>query len=301
MDKVKNTPLRIGFQCLNYGFFIVLAFTCIYPFWYLLIYCLSDPVRVNEAPLYFLPRGLSVTSFNQIFQLKGIWSAFLISVLRTVIGTIVTVISCGMLGYLFTQEEMPYRKILYRALVITMYIGGGLIPVYLTMKSYNLLNNFWVYILPSAVSAYNVILIKTFIEQLPKSLEESAMIDGAGYIKIFAHIIIPLSKPVLATVAMFAAVGQWNAWFDNNIYMTKDHLNTLQYLLYQYLNESQRIAAELKNASSLGSITVQQASSLSPKAIRMAITIVASMPIFMVYPFMQRYFVKGITLGAVKQ
>ncbi|MGL4737685.1 MAG: carbohydrate ABC transporter permease [Cellulosilyticaceae bacterium] len=248
-----------------------------------------------------MPHGFSFSSFSQIFQLQGIWRAFLVSVLRTVIGTVLTVISCGMLGYLFTQEAMPCRKYLYRMLIITMYVGGGLIPVYLTMKSYHLLNNFWVYILPYTVSAYNVILIKTFIEQLPRSLEESAMIDGAGYIKIFTHIIVPLSKPVLATVAMFAAVGQWNAWFDNNIYMTKENLNTLQYLLYQYLNESQRIAAELKNASSLGSITAQQASSLSPKAIRMAITIVASMPIFMVYPFMQRYFVKGITLGAVKQ
>lgn len=222
------------------------------------------------------------------------------SVLRTVVGTGLSVFCCSFLAYLFTKDKMPARKILYRFVVFTMYISGGMIATYIVMKSYGLLNNFWVYILPTMISAYNMILIKTYIEQLPPALEESAALDGAGYITCFFKIILPLCKPIIATVVVFVAVGQWNSWFDNHIYTrANESLTTLQYLLYNYLNEAQRLAEQLKTASS-GADMTQAMAAISPKGIRMTITVLASLPIFALYPFMQKYFSKGIMVGAVK-
>ena len=201
---------------------------------------------------------------------------------------------------MFTKNEMPARKWVYRFLILTMYINGGMISTFIVIKSYGLLNNFWVYILPLLVSAYNIVLIKTYVEQLPQSLEESARLDGAGYIKVFTAIILPLSKPIIATVAVFVAVGQWNSWFDNHIYTRgAESLTTLQYLLYNYLNEAQRLADQIKNSVNGGDIS-QMMSNISSKGIRMTITVLASLPIFMIYPFMQKHFVKGIMVGAVK-
>ena len=194
---------------------------------------------------------------------------------------------------------MPGKKFLYRFLILTMYINGGLISTYIVIKSYGLLNNFWVYVIPMLLSAYNIVLIKTYVEQLPASLEESARLDGAGYVTVFTKIILPLSKPIIATVAVFVAVGHWNSWFDNHIYTRGSDLTTLQYLLYNYLNEAQRLADQIKNTSNMNGVS-QMMASISPKGVRMTITVLASLPIFLVYPFMQKYFVKGIMVGAVK-
>ncbi len=277
----------------------IFALLCLYPFWYLIIYTFSDP---NQAKLgvSFWFRGFSLYNMQQVLRLDGIGRAMFNSFLRTVLGTALTVVSCTFLGYVFTKEEMPARKFFYRALIVTMYVSGGLIPTYLIYRMYGLTNNFLVYILPSAVSAYNVILIKTFIEQLPASLEEAAMIDGAGYFKVFVRIIFPLSIPIVATIAIFSAVGQWNSWFDNHIYNSGNAaLMTLQYQLYKFLNESQRIAELLKqgNIKDIEAAVTQQ---LTPKGVRITTTLFAVIPIFLVYPFMQRYFIKGIMIGAVK-
>ena len=195
---------------------------------------------------------------------------------------------------------MPARKWVYRFLILTMYVNGGMISTFIVIKSYGLLNNFWVYILPMLISAYNIVLIKTYVEQLPQSLEESARLDGAGYVRVFTAIILPLSKPIIATVAVFVAVGQWNSWFDNHMYTRgTESLTTLQYLFYNYLNEAQRLAEQIKNSVNSGGIS-QMVSTISSKGVRMTITVLASLPIFLVYPFMQKYFVKGIMVGAVK-
>ena len=276
--KIKPSKSRIAFQIFNYTLMLLATFVCVYPFWYIVIYTFSDAAKAGIKNPVFLPRG----------------------VLRTVVGTVAAVLVCSFLGYMFTKEEMPGRKFMYRFLVMTMYINGGLISTFIVMKSYGLLNTFWIYILPMMISAYNIVLIKTYMESLPASLEESAMLDGAGYIKVFTSIILPLSKPIIATVAVFVAVGHWNSWFDNHIYTRgESSLTTLQYLLYNYLNESQRLAEQIKNTSNLSSIE-NAMGTISPKGVRMTITVLASLPIFMVYPFMQKYFVKGIMIGAVK-
>lgn len=301
MKKMKKSPAVIAYQIFNYTLLIFLTIICVYPFWYMLIYTLSNPSIADVKTPILLPVGFTLTNYMQIFEISGFFHALMISVLRTVIGTAATVFACSFLGYLFTKNEMPGRKFMYRALVLTMYISGGLIPTFLLIRSYGLLNNFLVYILPMMVSAYNIILIKTFIEQLPKSLEESAVIDGAGYFTVFCRIIFPLSAPIIATVAVFAAVGHWNSWFDNYIYAgNNESLKTLQYLLYNYLNQAQQMANQIKNSIAGGGAVDVVTMAISPKGVRMTITVLASLPIFVVYPFMQKFFVKGIMLGAVK-
>jgi putative aldouronate transport system permease protein len=278
----------------------IFAFLCLYPFWYMLIYSISDPAKVS-AGAYLLPKGLNFYNLKEVIQLKGISSAFIISVLRTSIGTFCTIFACSFLGYLFTKQEMPGRTFLYRLLIITMYVGGGMIPTYLVIRAYGLTNNFFVYILPAMVSAYNIILIKTYIEQLPASLEESAMIDGAGYLRIYTSIILPLSMPIIATIGLFAAVGQWNSWFDNHLYTAgKESLTTLQYLLYNFLNESERIARLLTESGNMSDAQMAAARKLTPKGVRMTVTLIVTLPIFLAYPYVQRFFVKGIMIGAVK-
>lgn len=178
--KIKPSKSRIAFQIFNYVLMLVATFVCVYPFWYIVIYTFSDSAKAGINSPIFLPRGFSVSNYADIFKLSGFFPALGISVLRTVGGTIAAVLVCAFLGYMFTKEEMPGRKLLYRFLVMTMYINGGLISTFIVMKSYGLLNTFWIYILPMLISAYNIVLIKTYMESLPASLEESAMLDGAG-------------------------------------------------------------------------------------------------------------------------
>jgi putative aldouronate transport system permease protein len=284
------------FNILNSIFFALLALICIYPMWYVFIQSLSSK---NTIDTFLLPSGFTLNNYVQVFQMDDVSNATLVSITRTVVGTFCTVSACMLLGYLFTKKEMPCRKILYRIMIVTMYVSGGLIPTYLIYKSYGLLNNFWVYILPNVISAYYVILIKTFVEQLPVSVEESAMIDGAGTLTIFARIILPMSLPIMATIAVYAAVRQWNSWFDNHIYvLSNKSLMTLQYMLYKYLNEAERLAKKLREMST--AMEIDMSDLLTPRGVRMTVTIVTIIPVLFVYPFLQRYFVKGIMLGAVK-
>ncbi|MEA4889147.1 MAG: carbohydrate ABC transporter permease [Clostridiaceae bacterium] len=298
MAVVKLTPSRVVFNIFNYTFFTFFTFMCLYPLWYVACYSISVPQLAKQFGVTFFPRGFTLTNFTQVFALEGLFHSMLISVLRTVIGAGGTVICCMWLGYVFTKEKMPARKFFYRFMIITMYIGGGMIPTYLVFRSYGLLNNFAVYIVPSLISAYYVILIKTFIEQLPASLEESAVIDGAGPIVVFTKIIFPLSMPIVATIAIFSAVGQWNSWFDNHIYTFNDkNLTTMQYMLYNYLQEATRLTEQLKHTRS-GSMQLQN--QLTPYTVRMTVTMITVLPVLIVYPIFQRYIVKGIMIGAVK-
>jgi len=264
----------------------------------MIIFSISEPARASMAVL--LPQGFTLFNFQQVFELRGISQAFMVSIARTVIGTAVTVFCCSLLGYLFTKKEMPLRTFLYRMLVVTMYVSGGLIPTYLVFINYGLYNSFLVYILPSAISAFNVILIKTYIEQLPSSIEESAMIDGANYFRIYFSIIFPLSLPIIATIAVFASVGQWNAWFDTYIYTNREELRTLQILLHNFLNEAQRLARLISEGGSIHEAELAAGRVLSPRGVQITVTVVATVPILFVYPFMQRFFMKGIMIGAIK-
>lgn len=293
--KIKSSVL---FDVFNYllmtSFFII----TIYPLYYIFIYSISDPVLAQKG-VYLYPVGVTLSNYKTIFMLNGIWNAALISVLRTVIGTVITVVCCTFFAYLVTQEDLPCRKFFYRFLVITMYLNSGLIPWFLTMKAYHLDNNFLLYVVPGAVSAYYVILIKTYQEQLPHALMEAAKIDGAGYITIFLKIVLPLSLPIVATIAVFASVGQWNSWQDNFFLVQSDNLETLQLMLYNFLNQANQIAQRsMEDMNRM--VANQQAPKITPETVRMTITMVVTLPILFVYPFMQKYFVKGIMIGAIK-
>ncbi len=284
-----------SFNVINYIIMLLLVFICVYPFYYIFIYSISDPTLAASG-ITFFPKGLTLENYKKVLELDGILPALGMSVSRTLLGTFITTLISAFLGYLFTKQ-LYCRKFFYRMLVVTMYVSGGLIPTYMVYKYYNLLNTFWIYVIPSAVSAYYIILTKTFIENLPASLEESAKLDGAGYLTVFTKIVLPLSKPIIATIVVFEAVGQWNRWTDNYIYNTKESLNTLQLLLYNYLNESTRLAKILEETNDYNLAAGTQ---FTPMSIRMTITMLVIIPILCVYPYMQKYFVKGIMVGAIK-
>lgn len=293
MNFTKDSPSRKLFLVCNTVFFVLILFLCLYPMWYVLVQSLSDSRQAIHA--IFWPKGFTLQNYRELYSIPNLFGAVIISVARTVIGTVFTVFASMVLGYAFSKPDIPFRKFLYRLMIVTMYVSGGLIPTYLVYKDYGLLNNFWVYILPSVISAYNVILVKTYIEQMPASVEESAMIDGAGIFTILLNVIFPLALPIAATIAIYASVAQWNAWFDNQIYtVTAKELTTLQFLLYSYLNQAEQLLAQMKEMG--GNIS----DLLTPRGVKMTITMVTVVPILFVYPFMQRYLIKGIMIGAVK-
>lgn len=281
------------FNVFNILFFLVIITLCLYPLWYIFVQSLSSgPLAVNAVAW---PINFTLKNYADVFKSGDVPHAFLISVLRTSIGTACTLLACMLLGYLFSKEDMPLRKVMYRILIITMYVSGGLIPTYLVYKAYRLTNSFLVYILPAVVDAYYVILIKTYVEQLPISVEESAMIDGAGTICIFLKIILPMSLPIVATIAIYASVGQWNSWFDNHIYaISNKKILTLQYMLYRYLQEAESIVRELKERDPGAAVPI------TPRGVRMTVTMITVVPVLCIYPFFQRYLIKGLMIGAVK-
>lgn len=285
----------LAFNAINYFLLTMLLIVTVYPFYYILIYSISDSFEAQKG-VYLWPAGWSLESYKAAFRLKGLLDAAVVSVSRTVLGTIITVLCSAFFAYLITKREMPFRKLIYRFVLITMYFNAGFIPWYLTMKAYGLQNNFLLYILPHALIGFYIILIKTFMEQIPPSLEESAKMDGAGYFKIFSHIIFPLSMPIIATIAVFAAVGQWNTWFDNFFLVSNPKLQTLQLLLYNFLSQTNSLAGMTgEELTRNGQVRV-----MTPQSVQMTITMLVTLPIVVVYPFLQRYFVKGIMLGAVK-
>ena len=302
MKHMKKTTSDIAFNILNYTFFILFTIICVYPFYYILINTISDNTMSANGLIRFLPSGIHLDNYKQILKLGGIGQAALISVLRTVIGTVCTVLASGFLGYMLSQEKMWKRKFCYRFLIATMYFNAGLIPLYLTMKNLHLVNNFLVYIIPAIVQPFNIILVKTYTESIPKSLQEAAEIDGAGFMKIFWKVILPVSKPILATIAIFSAVGQWNSFQDTLIYITDNKLYSLQYLLYTYINQANSLSTMIKNTTSATSLNMDSLmNQQTPTSIRMTVTAVVVIPILLVYPMFQKYFVKGMVLGSLKE
>lgn len=294
MRKKKMT----AFDIFNLCIFILLALACAFPFYYIFINTISGNDLVAKGAITFLPKDIHFNNYLEVFKIKGLFPAFFVSVARTLIGTGFTVISAAFLGYAMSKQEYWNRKFWYRFIVITMYLNAGIIPAYINMKNLGLLNSFWVYVLPALASPFNVILTKTYIESIPDSLEESAALDGAGYLKRFFYVVFPLAKPIVATVAIFAAVQQWNSFMDTVMYMTKGNFYTLQYILYKHLNEVNTLAQMMQQNST--AITSSAQLTLTPASIRFTITAVTVLPILLVYPFFQRYIVKGVMIGAVK-
>lgn len=292
-------PGDIVFNIVNYTFFLLFTISCIFPFYYLFINTISSNDLVRKGAINFIPRGLNIDNYISLMNAGEVGQAFLVSISRTLLGTALMVLASAFVGYLVTKQEMWHRKFWYRFLVITMYFNAGTIPWYLNMSMLGLTNNFMAYIIPGIVAPYNIILVKTYIESIPGELEESAFMDGASYMTIFKKIIWPLSKPILATIAIFGAVGHWNSFTDSLILMQNaPELYTLQHRLYIYLQGSSNLSALFNSGTGVSETTLT--SMMNTKVIKYTISMVSIIPILMVYPFMQRYFEKGIMLGAVK-
>lgn len=298
----KRTVGDMIFDIINYLVFGLFTFVCIFPFYYLFINTISDNEMVRKGLVNFFPRGIQFGNYIRLMAVNDLFLSTSVTVARTVIGTVLMVAASGFVGYLVTQKEMWGRSIWYRFIVITMYFNAGIIPWYLNMSMLGLTNSFAAYIIPGIVAPYNIILVKTYIESsIPAELEESAQLDGASKMKIFTSIIWPLSKPILATIAVFGAVGQWNSFQDSLILMqSAPKLYTLQHRLYIYLNTTSNLAALMSSGSTSGISQTVLESALNGKVIKYTISMVTIIPILCVYPFMQRYFEKGIMMGAVK-
>lgn len=294
---VKNPPKKMTREDLLYHIFAYIGFglitlICAYPFYFLLICTISDNQMVNLGQIRLFPQGIHFDNYIQIFKVQNLINSFGISVLRTGIGTFAGLIITAYIAYFFTKEDMWCRKFWYRMVVVTMYFSAGMIPTYLNNRMLGLTNSFWIYIVPSLVSVYNMILVKTSIESLPPDLEESAYLDGAGYFTRLFRIVLPLQKPILATVGLFSAVNHWNDFFTTKLYITNPKLYTLQFQLYELLNQVTAAAEQITENDKYATIT--------PIGIRLTLTAVVVIPIMCVYPFIQKYYVKGIMVGAVK-
>ena len=294
MAKVKSHRIKSRDNILDYILLVVFIFLIIitiYPFLNVLAISFNDPIDTMRNINFVIPRKFTWSNYVYVFKENNLMKAFVLSVARTVAGAGIGVICTAMIAYVLSRKDFYFNKVFTVLFVITMYVSGGLIPEYLLlMRTLKMGNNFLVYIIPGLVWVYNIILVRSFIEGLPLALQEAARVDGGNDFTIWARIVLPLCKPVLATVGLFMAVGQWNSFMDTYLYAKE--LPTLQYVLYEIMEKATvkidpHAAEQIKNA-------------VSPLSVRMAVTIVATVPILIVYPFLQKYFVGGMTVGAVK-
>ena len=289
---IKESAQDRIFQAAAIVVFLILTLICVYPFYYLMICTISDQKLVDLNQITLIPKGIHFQNYIEIFKVQNLANSALISVLRTVTTTAVSLVCTSYMAYFFTKRKMWGHKFWYRFTVVTMYFSAGLIPVYLNNRMLGLINSFWVYVIPASISVYNMVLVKTNIESMSPELEESAYLDGAGYLTRFFRIVLPLQTPILATVSLFTAVGQWNDFFTTKLYITNTKLYTLQFLLYELLQQITAAAEQIEGGNPYASIT--------PTGIRLTLTAVVVIPILCVYPFVQRYYVKGLMVGAVK-
>ena len=293
--KKKKSGWDMVFTIFNTIFMILFVVITLYPVLNTLAISLNDGTDALRGGIYLWPRKWTMKNYITVLQKDNLITGAIVSVARTVIGTILSLVANAILAFIVSRKRFLFKKQLSLFWVITMYVNGGMIPTFLLYKNLHLTNSFWVYVVPGMISAFNMLVIRTYMNGIPDSLEESAQLDGAGYTTIFVKIISPLCKPVYATVALFVAVGQWNSWLDAMLYnRMSDKLTTLQYELMKLLSSvtNQGNSAEaMKNA--LGTVT--------PTSVRAAATILTMLPIICLYPFLQRYFVTGLTIGGVKE
>ncbi|WP_033168246.1 carbohydrate ABC transporter permease [Clostridium sp. KNHs205] len=302
MKTVKSTHIKRSrgtfiFDTLNTTFMIILCFLCIYPIWYVVVNSFNDAKDAMMGGIYWWPRKFSLENYLTVFADSSVLQAFKITVGKTLLGTAINVFFTAMVAYPLSKSNLIGRKYYMAMGTITMFFAGGMIPTFILFKQLHLLNNFLVYIIPAAFNFFNLLIFINFFREIPASLEESAKIDGAGDWKIFMRIILPLSKPVLATIALFAGVGQWNDYWGGLMYMTnRVDLEPIQTYLY-------RMVAQVQSSQVAGSISASNitASDTTSTSIKLAAMVITTLPICCVYPFLQKYFVKGMMVGAVKE
>ena len=287
------------FDIFKWIFLILFTLATLYPILNTLAVAFNDGLDALRGGIYLWPRTFTLDNFKAVLAKQSLLNAAFISVARTVIATLSQLFLTSLLAYILSRKEFIFRTPVTLLFIFTMYLNAGIIPNYMWLNKIGLTNTFWVYILPGMISAFNLLVIRTYIHGIPESLVESAKIDGASHIRIFWSIILPLCTPVLATVALFIAVGQWNSWFDAMLYNGfNEKLSTLQYELMKLLSSvtSQGANAnDMQNAAQAGG-----GGMVTPTSVRAATTIVTALPIVCLYPFLQKYFISGLTIGGVK-
>ncbi|MDR9853522.1 carbohydrate ABC transporter permease [Paenibacillus sp. VCA1] len=280
------------FDAINIIILVMFTIIIVIPLWNVVVSSFSSGRSLAEGGFIFWPAEFSLENYQAVFRDSSIWQAFFVSVAKTVVGVITHVFFCAMVGYGLSKKYVRGRKFYVAMGVITMFFSGGMIPTYLLIKDLGLLNSFWVYIIPALLSFYDVIILMNFFRNVPDSLEESAKIDGGGDWKIFLSIFIPLSMPAMATIALFNGVGQWNDFMTTKLYITDQSLYPLQMMLYEIIVQSQT-----QSMQNIGSVAIQT----TTKGVQLATIVVTTLPIVVMYPILQRYFISGMMLGAVKE
>lgn len=291
----KKSKEDIIFDTCNFVFLTLFVVITIYPIINTLAVSFNDGIDALRGGIYFWPRKFTLDNYKTVLQRQNLVTGAQVTVLRTVVATVLQLLVTALLAYVLSIKDFVFKKQISFLYVMTMYVNGGLIPTFLLYKNLGLTNNFWVYIIPGAVSAFNMLVLRTYMVGLPDSLIESAQLDGAGHLIIFWKIIAPLCKPVFATIALFIAVYQWNSWFDAMLYnRMSDNLTTAQY-------ELMKLLSSVTNTSASATSMKNAVNQVTPTSVRAAATIVTALPIVCLYPFLQRYFVAGLTIGGVKE
>lgn len=293
---IKQSKSGRVFDAFNFVLMAVVLIAVIYPFINVLAISLNDGYDAVRGGIYLWPRVFSLENYKFVLADSSLIRGFFVSVLRTVIGTVTAVLGNALLGYVVSCRQFSGRKFMRILFLITMYFGGGLIPVYLLMTRLGLINTLTVYWLPSIFSAYYMLLCASYIQNIPEALFEAARVDGANELRIFAQFVIPLSIPMLACIAIYVGVGHWNSWFDVNLYSKNGTWDNLQIILYRILNQTNALSNMTDSV-----MVAEKMRGIQPLTVRAAITIIVVAPIIVIYPFFQRYFVSGMTMGAVKQ
>ncbi|WP_201755512.1 carbohydrate ABC transporter permease [Paenibacillus glycinis] len=280
-----------------YGFLLLIFAITFFPFWYIFVLSLNDASAPTYGQFMLWPSDFSLGSYRTVLQDEEILNSFVVTVGRTVVGVPLTLACVSMVAYALSKRELVGWRGFNLYFVFTMYFSGGLIPTYMVVRSLHLIDNFWVFIFPGIMSIFWMILVRTYMEGMPKEMEEAAQIEGANDIQIFLKVMIPVCTPVLATVTLFSAISHWNAWYDSYIYTYKDSLKTLSAVLVKILNQFQ--TNDMLNTSQQLA-NEQRKLPVSSESIRMTVTMVATLPIIVVYPLLQKYFLQGMLIGAVK-
>jgi len=284
------------FNVINITLMALILIVTLYPFWYIFAVSLNDGKDAARGGIYFIPRIFTLDNYKAVFQNKYIMNAFMVSGLRTLIGTVTHVFFTGMVAFAMSKSNLIGRKFYMMVGTITMFFGGGLIPYYLLIRDLGLRNNFLVYIIPAMFNFWDMVIMMTFYREIPAELSESADIDGAGDLRVFLSIILPLSKPILATMALFCGVYQWNDFFMAVLFIDKNELLPIQTILFKIIAETE--AQSMLTRTNLPDVVARRR--LTSESIKLATMVVTTVPIICVYPFLQKYFVKGMLIGSVK-